>query len=102
GQLFERVVDRASAGSNLFTGAAAPAARLFEHDGAPAHGGSGFEALHSLYWLTVNLADDTPLLISVDDCQWADLDSLRFLSYLAQRLEGLSVAMVLAARPPDP
>jgi DNA-binding CsgD family transcriptional regulator len=102
GQLFERVVGAPEARADLFTGAAAPAARLFEHDGSPANVDAGFEALHSLYWLTVNLADGAPLLISVDDCQWADLDSLRFLSYLAQRLEGLPVAMVLAGRPPGP
>ena len=49
----------------------------------------------------VNLADEAPLLVLVDDCQWADADSLRFLSYLAQRIEGLPVAMLLAGRPPD-
>ena len=42
-------------------------------------GGDGFEALHSLYWLVVNLADRGPLAVLVDDCQWADRDSLRFL-----------------------
>ena len=41
------------------------------------------------------------LLVLVDDCQWVDRDSLRFLVYLAQRIEGLSVAMVLAGRVPD-
>ena len=60
----------------------------------------GFEALHSLYWLVVNLADQTPVLVLVDDCQWVDRDSLRFLAYLAQRVEDLSIAMVLAGRPP--
>ena len=62
---------------------------------------AGFEALHSLYWLVVNLADQAPLLVLVDDCQWVDRDSLRFLAYLAQRIEGLPVAMLLAGRPPD-
>ena len=37
----------------------------------------------------------------VDDCQWADRDSLRFLAYLAQRIEGLPVTMLLTVRPPD-
>ena len=64
-------------------------------------GDLGFEALHSLYWLVVNLADRGPLLMVVDDCQWADRDSLRFLSYLASRIEGLPIALVLAGRPPD-
>ena len=42
------------------------------------------------------------MLVLVDDCQWADRDSLRFLAYLAQRIEGLPVTMLLAGRPPDP
>ena len=50
----------------------------------------------------VNLADRAPVLVLVDDCQWADRESLRFLAYLAQRIEGLPVAMLLAGRPPDP
>jgi DNA-binding CsgD family transcriptional regulator len=50
----------------------------------------------------VNLADRGPLLVLVDDCQWVDGESLRFLSYTAQRIEGIPVAMVLAGRPPDP
>ncbi len=37
---------------------------------------------------------------SVDDCHWVDQDSLRFLAFLAQRIEGLPVAMLLAGRPP--
>ena len=55
--------------------------------------------MHSLYWLLVNLADRSPVLVLVDDCQWADHDSLRFLSYLAPRIEGLPIAMLLAGRP---
>ena len=87
--------------AELFSGAAGPAARLFEPDERESPSADvGFEALHSLYWLVVNLADRAPLLVSVDDCQWADRDSLRFLAYLAQRIEGLRVAMLLAGRRP--
>ena len=68
---------------------------------AAAGADAGFDALHSLYWLVVNIADRAPVLVLVDDCQWADRDSLRFLAYLAQRIEGLPVAMLLAGRPPD-
>ena len=88
--------------AELFAGAAGAAARLFEPDEPQAPGAEvGFEALHSLYWLVVNLADRAPLLVSVDDCQWVDQGSLRFLAYLAQRIEGLRLAMLLAGRPPD-
>ena len=57
---------------------------------------SGFEALHGLYWLVVILTDRDPLALLVDDRHWADPQSLRFLAYLAQRIEGLPVAMALA------
>ncbi len=102
-QLLESQVAPRSAAAQLFAGAAAPAARLFETDerGRATTVDTDFEALHSLYWLVVNLADRGPLLLSVDDCHWADRDSLRFLSYLGQRIDGLQVAILLAGRPPD-
>src|SRR5215510_9357343 len=101
-QLLEPVISKEPAHTDLFAGAAGPAARLFEPgERRPLDAGAGFEALHSLYWLVVNLADQAPVLVLVDDCQWADRDSLRFLAYLAQRIEGLPVAMLLAGRPPD-
>lgn len=101
-QLLEPVIASSSARDDLFTGAAAPAARLFETDDVDlSRSDADFDALHSLYWLIVNLSDRAPVLVSVDDCQWSDLESLRFLSYLGQRIEGLHVAMVLAARPAE-
>jgi DNA-binding CsgD family transcriptional regulator len=101
-QLLEPIIGEAPERAELFAGAAGPAARLFEPDESQAPGAEvGFEALHSLYWLVVTLADRGPLLVSVDDCQWVDHGSLRFLAYLAQRIEGLRVAMLLAGRPPD-
>jgi len=101
-QLLDPVILEPAIRDSLFAGAAGPATRLFESDEPPSGSGDGgFQALHSLYWLMVNLADRGPLLVLVDDCHWSDPDSLRFLSYLAQRIEGLPVAMVLAGRPPD-
>lgn len=106
-QLLEAVINEPS-GGDLFAGAASPSVRLFSPEDPVSRreqvgegGGVGFEALHSLYWLVVNLADRGPLLVLVDDCQWAHRESLRFLSYLAQRIEGLPVAMVLAGRAQD-
>jgi DNA-binding CsgD family transcriptional regulator len=102
-QLLEPVVSREPDRDGLFAGGAGPAARLFEPgERRPLGADVGFEALHSLYWLVVNIADQAPVLVLVDDCQWADGESLRFLAYLAQRIEGLPVAMLLTGRPPDP
>ncbi|MGQ0779359.1 MAG: ATP-binding protein [Pseudonocardiales bacterium] len=39
-----------------------------------------------------------PLLVLVDDAQWADRPSLRFLAHLAVRLEDLPIAVVVAVR----
>ena len=38
------------------------------------------------------------MVICVDDIQWCDTASLRYLAYLVKRLEGLPVLLVLALR----
>src|SRR3954471_8553783 len=90
-QLLEGVDDR------QFTGAAALAAPVLR-DGASE---GDAPALHGLYWLTANLAAERPLLVLVDDAHWADIPSLRWLAYLAQRLDGLAAGLVVAARPAE-
>jgi len=54
--------------------------------------------LHGLYWLSANLSVEQPLVIAVDDAQWADTASSRFLSYLAPRVGELAVVIVYASR----
>ena len=54
--------------------------------------------LHGLYWLLNNLADAAPLVLAVDDLHWADAESLRFLDYLAPRLDGLRCVVLRLAR----
>lgn len=57
--------------------------------------------VRGLYWLTANLARHRGVALIVDDAQWSDAASLRFLGYLTGRLEGLRVLVLLAARPPE-
>jgi DNA-binding CsgD family transcriptional regulator len=57
-----------------------------------------FTVMHGLYWLVVNASGAGPVLVVVDDLHWADQASLRFLLYLAGRLAGLPVALVLSWR----
>jgi DNA-binding CsgD family transcriptional regulator len=58
-------------------------------------------ALHGLYWALANLVGDEPHVVAVDDAQWADGPSLRWLGYLATRVEDLPVLLVIALNPAD-
>lgn len=105
-QLFEHPAMARSAADRerLFGGAAQLAAGLLGIAGAIEPGGADaeFGALHGLYWLTVNLADRGPILLSIDDAHWADSSSLRFLGYLARRLKELPVVLLATGRTADP
>src|SRR4029079_1713467 len=99
-QLFEPAV---VADGGLFRGAAAPALQVFAaDDGSQTAGDASFAVLHGLYWLVVNLSAERPLMLAVDDLHWCDHASLRFLAYLARRLEGIPVLVVAALRPSEP
>ena len=63
---------------------------------------ASFTVLHGLYWLCANLAQREPLLVVIDDAQWADASSLRFLAYLARRLDELPIVVLLAAHDIEP
>ncbi len=57
-----------------------------------------FAFCHGLYWLVCDLAESQPLLLIVDDLHHVDPPSLRFLLYLARRIQGLRIAIVCALR----
>ena len=61
-------------------------------------GDVAFATLHGLYWLVANMTERGPLILAVDDAQWADEPSLRFLLHLANRLAGLPVVVALTVR----
>ena len=104
-QLYEPMLVRtdASDSARLFEGAAVHARRLFDPeqlvDQAAASDDAAFAMLHGLYWLTVNIAESRPLLIAIDDLQWADAASLKWIGYLAGRLDGVTVGVLAAVRP---
>jgi DNA-binding CsgD family transcriptional regulator len=60
---------------------------------------SSFAMLHGLYWLAANFASRKPTLLVVDDLHWADEPSLRWLAYLARRIEGLPLLLLAGTRP---
>src|SRR5215468_1108216 len=106
-QLFEPLLARASRAdrADLMTGAAALVRPLFEElQSAPGPEGpasASFAMLHGLYWLLAGLAFRQPMLVAVDDLHWADEASLRWIAYLAPRIDGLPLLLALATRPPE-
>jgi DNA-binding SARP family transcriptional activator/tetratricopeptide (TPR) repeat protein len=101
-QLFEPSLVEPGRRETLLTGAAAGARGVFDGIGDDDRVDGSFAVLHGLYWLTVNLISDGPLLLSIDDVQWCDRESLRFLAYLVKRTEGLPVLVAMTVRTGDP
>jgi DNA-binding CsgD family transcriptional regulator len=99
-QLLEReVADQ----RELLTGGAEPAAAVFAPAGGEPRVEEGlFASLQGLHWLVVNLAAREPLLLLIDDVHWADTASLRWLVFLAERVEDVQALVVSAARPAEP
>jgi DNA-binding CsgD family transcriptional regulator len=105
GQLFAGRLAGTSAEERerLLTGHAGLAASLF--DPAASAPDDAQALVRGLYWLTINLTLPArgepaarPLVIAIDDAHWCDPPSLRFLAYLATRLDDLPVLVVVAAR----
>jgi DNA-binding CsgD family transcriptional regulator len=103
-QLLEPALVEPGARERALAGAAASAAAVFDPVAPVAEGGgdASFAALHGLYWAVVNLSAEEPLMLAVDDLHWSDRPSLRFLVYLARRLEGLPVLVAGTLRPAEP
>ncbi|MDX6586811.1 MAG: hypothetical protein QOI31_1284 [Solirubrobacterales bacterium] len=103
-QLFEPVVMGMSAEerAELLSGPAELAGRLVGAVPAEERAEPGLAVLHGLYWLTANLAERQPLALLIDDIHWGDEVSLRFLLYLAHRIETVPVALIAAARSGEP
>jgi DNA-binding CsgD family transcriptional regulator len=101
-QLFERRLRAMSrdARERLLAGAAALAGPVVLPETAvPAGEGSSFGTLHGLYWLLAGLAAERAQLLVVDDAHWSDEASLRFLLFLANRLDESPILVLAAQRP---
>ena len=103
-QLFAPIVSEGRWSGNRLQGAAALAAVPLgvpsgRADPSVTTADAVTAAMHGLYWLTADLAAEGPLVLVLDDAQWADTMSWRFVLYLGRRLEDLPVAVLTAARP---
>jgi hypothetical protein len=56
----------------------------------------------AFYWLAVAVAEDSPLLLLIDDLHWADRESLRWLLFTLRRLVGTGIAVIAATRLREP
>lgn len=56
------------------------------------------DVVHSLGWLLEELLGSNPVLVVVDDAQWADEESLLFLGSLREQLVDLPVVVLVSAR----
>ncbi len=88
--------------ADQLTGTAALARPVFAPDldlsGDDAASRDVFPLLHGLHALTAQLAATEPQLLVLDDLQWSDPQSLRFLAFLLNRTQGLAVGLALATR----
>ncbi|TDD63287.1 LuxR family transcriptional regulator [Kribbella antibiotica] len=101
-QLIERSIAR-YAGDTRAAIIAGPTGRALEALDKAAPDAGDVEVartMHALWWVAVDLASPRPLLITIDDAQWSDPPSLRFLSYLSKRVADLPIALIVATRPP--
>jgi len=105
-QLFERYCASTTEDerTTLFAGPARAVRALLLPTAASDNTGqdTSFAVLHGLYWLTINIAAGRRILIAVDDAHWADDASLRWLAYLAPRLQEPEIALLLTLRPDEP
>jgi predicted ATPase len=100
-QLFEPVLFGAAdvERDRLLAGAGALSQRVLAESAAnDRDAADAYAILHGLYWFAANLAEAKPVLMLVDDAQWADAASLRYLVFLLRRLDGMPVALLLAMR----
>lgn len=79
---------------------AAELARGVLFDAPPEPAAAVVGVLPGLYGLAANVAERGPLVLALDDAQWADAASLNFVAYLSARIESLPCGLVVATRPP--
>lgn len=101
-QLFEGLLADSPLREELLESAAVAAIPVFEPTSGSDQAGDPFSIQHGLYSLVLAVAEYSPLLMLVDDAQWADIASLQTLAYVGRRLSGLRAGLVLAVRTGEP
>lgn len=102
--IFDRLLREAGAeGADVLLGGAAGNARpAFGMEPSTGQVIDPFTCVHGLYWLTANVTNAGPLLVTVDDVQWLDEPSAKWLAHMASRAGDLPLALVIARRTGEP
>jgi DNA-binding CsgD family transcriptional regulator len=58
-----------------------------------------YAAWRPMFWLTEHLAGYGPLLVTIDDLQWVDAQTLRWLAYVARRATHLPLTVLATITP---
>jgi AAA ATPase domain len=82
----------------LLAGAGGLAECVLVASAADDGGADVYASLQGLYRFAGNLAALRPALLLVDDAQWSDAASLRWLAVVLHRLDGVPLALLLAVR----
>jgi DNA-binding NarL/FixJ family response regulator len=98
-QLLEGHVRALAAGERreLLAGSASAAAAVLGLT-EPVTASPGPAVAYGLHWLVANLAERDPLCLILDDAQWVDADSGRFLAFVAPRLAELPILFLVGSR----
>ena len=100
-QLLEREVTQSAGSSRWAVPSPPPRSSAPAMAGAPPRTASTARCRACSGW-SANLSAQQPLLLVADDLHWADTASLRWLVFLAERLEDVPVLLVAATRPAEP
>lgn len=57
-----------------------------------------YAVMHGLHWLTAGLSTDGLVVLAIDDVQWCDEASLRWLGFLLRRAEDLPLMVLMTQR----
>ncbi|MCW3065153.1 MAG: transcriptional regulator, LuxR family [Solirubrobacterales bacterium] len=79
----------------LAGGARAAGPVLQGHAAAPVE---EYVAFNALYWLVAAMTTDAPLALVIDDLHWCDPESLGWLGFIARRMDGLNLVLLMATR----
>ncbi|WP_432856437.1 ATP-binding protein [Amycolatopsis sp. CA-161197] len=85
-------------GAGLPDGSARLALPALEPGGAEGAAADTYAVMHGLHWLTAGLTADGLVVLAVDDVQWCDETSLRWLGFLLRRAENLPLLVVMTQR----